>query len=249
MLELVGLVRHFRGIRAVDGVDLALEEGLSLGLIGPNGAGKSTLVGLLAGLLTPDAGVIRLAGRDLTSLPPEKRFHRGIAWSFQHARHFASLTVRQHLDLVLSNRASGTGSTILGRRKAADQWLADLGLDKEGGRPVSDLSMAHRKLLDFARAACTRPALLLLDEPLAGLSSAQAERIERSVRRLREQGSTLLIIEHRIRELLPMVDELAVLSRGVIIHRGTPRATLAAPEVVHAYFALGAGNSAGNANG
>jgi len=228
LLTLAGLRRHFQGVRAIDGVDLVVEEGRCLGLIGPNGAGKSTLFALVAGLLEADAGQVLLAGREVSGVAPERRVRLGLGWSFLHAPCYPDLTVRQHLE-VADAQAEPEGF---------DAHLEGYGLASLAERPARDLSLAERKLLDIARATWRKPRLLLLDEPFAGLGEGQAGRLQGVLRRLREQGVTFVVIEHRLAELLTVAEEIAVLAAGRIIHRGAPRETLESPQVLRSYFGI-----------
>jgi branched-chain amino acid transport system ATP-binding protein len=234
ILTLERIVRHFRGVHAINGVNLDLTQGECLGLIGPNGAGKSTLFRIVAGLLEADSGRILLAGRDVAGLAPETRFRRGLGWAFQHARCFPSLTARQHLEVALA----GAGRVGGAAEAAAGAWLQRLGLGERADRPAGRLSLAERKLLDFARAVCHQPRVLLLDEPFAGLSREEAVLLGRCLAGIKAEGATVLLVEHRLAELVQVVDEIAVLAGGRIIHRGAPEETLKAPAVLRAYFGV-----------
>lgn len=234
LLAVTGLARRFRGVKAIDGVDLSLREGEALGLIGPNGAGKSTLFRLITGLLEPDAGTIIYNGEDLAGVAPEDRYRRGLAWSFQHARCFPSLTVRDHVRLARSHKPAASPAPS----GEADRWLAEVDLVGRAGSVVTTLSLAERKLLDYARAACSEPRLLLLDEPFAGLGREQSAVLAHAVGTARRRGVTVLIVEHRLPELLELVDEIAVLADGAIIYRGAPGDALRARPVLQAYFGV-----------
>ncbi len=232
ILALTSVVRHFRGLRAIDGVDLVLQQGECLGLIGPNGAGKSTLFRLITGLLEADSGRIELQGRSLAGLPPERRFRLGLAWAFQHARCFPTLSAQEHLEVTLGGaRGSAAGDVAAG-------WLDQVGLSAFAGEPAAGLSLSQRKLLDFARASCTDPAVLLLDEPFAGLAENEAGLLGACIDRVKRRGTTVLLVEHRLPELLEVVQEIAVLAGGKIIARGESHATLRSPDVLRAYFGV-----------
>jgi len=233
ILEVSGLVHHFRGARALDGVDLRLRRGESLGLIGPNGAGKSTLFRGITGLLKLDGGRIVFDGTDLGGKSVEQRYQLGIGWAFQHPRCFPSLTVHQHLALALEG-----ASVERSDPGAEEDWLRRVGLRERAGEYASHLSLAERKLLDVARAACGAPDLLLLDEPFAGLGAREAQLLGVALAALRSAGVSLILIEHRIAELLEQVQQIAVLAAGRIIHRGPARLALRSPNVLQAYFGV-----------
>lgn len=228
VLHVAGLRRHFRGVRAIDGVDLELAERHSLGLIGPNGAGKSTLFRLVTGLLEADAGQIVLSGRDVTRLPPEERVRQGLGWTFQHTRYYPDLTVRQHLEAAWTASAPS--------RDAMESCLGALELLDQAEHPAYTLTLSQRKLLDVARATWAAPEVLLLDEPFAGLGKSEAELLQRFLADLKRSGTALLVIEHRLERLFEVVADVAVLAAGRIIHRGSPRETLESPPVLRTYF-------------
>jgi len=234
LLTISDVARHFGGVRAIDGVNLELFEGQCLGLIGPNGAGKSTLFRLLAGLLDADRGTILFGGVNLSRLSPEERYRAGLAWSFQHPRCFPTLTLRQHMEIGLLHSASKASPN----QESAERGLAAVGLLDRADCHAAELSLAERKLLDFARAACADPQVLLLDEPFASLSGEQSQRIVDAIRVAKRRGTTVLVVEHRLPELFNLVDELAVLANGEIIYRGPPQEALETPIVLKAYFGV-----------
>ncbi len=232
VLEIRGLAKHFRGLVALDQVDFTVPEGTICGLIGPNGAGKSTLFNLVTGFLPPSAGEIRFRGAAVTGWTPERAGRSGVARAFQIARPFPGLTVRQNVRVgALFGRA--------GRRDvegATDAALALLGLDDLADRPAEGLTVGHLRRLEVARALATRPVLLLADEPCAGLNPAETDAMTAALRRIRDQGVTIWLVEHDMRAVMGICDRILVIAAGRPIAEGTPREVSADPAVVAAYL-------------
>lgn len=210
MLEVRGLVQRFGALRAVDGVDLTLAQGESVGVIGPNGAGKSTLLAVLAGDLTGSAGTVVLDGRDITRLPLHARVRAGIARAAQIPQTFGRLTVAQNVHVPA---AFGAG---LGER-AARAWVAEVlehcGLAERAGQPAGSLGLLDRKRLELAKAVAAKPRVLLLDEIAAGLTEPEIESIVALVRSLRE-GRAILWVEHIPLALREACARLIVMDKG-----------------------------------
>jgi branched-chain amino acid transport system ATP-binding protein len=241
MLTLTGVSRSFGGVRAVREVDLDVAEGEILGLIGPNGAGKTTLFNLVTGVVLPTAGSISFEGREITRLDPASRCKLGIARTFQLVRPFPRLT-------VLHNVAVGR---IYGRRPAATRRAAEVEseaiLDLVGLADRADLLARHltlvdRKRLELARALATHPTLLLLDELLAGLNPTEVLSAMELVRRIRADGTTVIMVEHLVKAVFGLSDRVVVLNAGMKIAEGPPSAVAADRGVVDAY--LGADDDA-----
>jgi branched-chain amino acid transport system ATP-binding protein len=235
LLELEGVSRTFGGLRAVQNVDLVLREGEILGLIGPNGAGKTTLFNLIAGAIQPTAGRIRLRGADITALPPARRCQLGIARTFQLVRPF------HHLSLV-ENVAVGR---VYGRAPAPSRAQAEaealellglVGLAERPRRLAGGLTLVDRKRVELARALATRPALLLIDELLAGLNHAEVPAAIELIRRVRASGITIVMVEHLVRAVFDLSDRVVVLSAGEKIAEGPPAAVATDQRVVDAYL-------------
>ena len=228
LLELDAVSRSFGGLRAVQRVSLAVEEGEILGLIGPNGAGKSTLFDLIAGASRPDAGRVRLGGEDVTRLGPHQRCRRGIARTFQLARPFPELT-------ALANVAVGLvygRDRVWDRRRAeagALDLLARVGLAGRAGDRARHLTLVERKRLELARALATRPRLLLLDELLAGLNPTEVQEALALIRDLRAAGVTVLMVEHVVGAIFGLSHRVAVLNAGELIAVGAPADDRARP--------------------
>jgi branched-chain amino acid transport system ATP-binding protein len=241
LLELDAVSRSFGGLRAVQRVSLAVEEGEILGLIGPNGAGKSTLFDLIAGASKPDAGRVRLGGEDVTRLGPHQRCRRGIARTFQQARPFPELTALANVALGL---VYGRGR-VWDRRRAeagALDLLARVGLAGRAGAPARHLTLVERKRLELARALATRPRLLLLDELLAGLNPSEVQAALALIRDLRAAGVTVLMVEHAVGAIFDLSHRVAVLNAGELLALGAPAAISRDPRVIDAY--LGAAHAA-----
>ena len=230
MLELKTVSRHFGGVRAVDGLDLEVKEGEIVGLIGPNGSGKSTTVNLIAGLLPLTQGSIEFLGNDLASLPTHKRLQAGIARTFQNIRLFGQLTVWQNLWVAQNSpedRARrGFFPRWLGGQSGVRAEIAQL-LEFSGLAPKQDelafnLAFGEQRRLELARALATRPKLLLLDEPAAGMNSEEIGQLRDRILALRGRGITILLVEHVMELVMGVTDRIVVLNFGQKIAEGTP---------------------------
>jgi branched-chain amino acid transport system ATP-binding protein len=235
LLELRQVSRAFGGLMAVKGVDLTLNEGEILGLIGPNGAGKTTLFNLITGTFRPTRGTVLFDGRDITRLAPHARCKLGIARTFQLVRPFPNLS-------VLDNVAIGSvyGREPASSRRAAElaayQTLDMLGLVERARHLAKSLTLVDRKRLELARALATHPRLLLLDELLAGLNPSEVVAAMDLVRRIRDSGITIIMVEHLVKALFGVSDRVSVLSAGEKLSEGTPEAVAQDPRVIDAYL-------------
>lgn len=238
-LRVEDLCKAFGGLRAVVNVSFAVAEGEILGLLGPNGSGKTTVLNLIAGALHPDAGSVRLSGRDITRLPPSVRTRLGIARTFQLVRPLPSLSV---LENVLVARLYGRDGPGAAEARDESLRLLDLfGLRAKAGVPAGSLTLTERKRLEIARALATRPRVLLLDEPLAGLNPAEVDAALELFRQIRTSGVTVVIVEHNVRAVRALCDRVIMLNTGRRIAEGTPKDVLSRPEVIEIY--LGAGST------
>jgi branched-chain amino acid transport system ATP-binding protein len=235
LLDLQQVSRAFGGLMAVRNVDLTVSEGEILGLIGPNGAGKTTLFNLITGTFRPTHGTILFDGRDITRLAPHARCKLGIARTFQLVRPFPNLS-------VLDNVAIGG---IYGRQPAASRRAAEvaayqtlelLGLLERAEHTAKSLTLVDRKRLELARALATHPRLLLLDELLAGLNPSEVVVAMDLVRRVRDSGITIIMVEHLVKALFGVSDRVAVLSAGEKLSEGKPEAVAQDPRVIDAYL-------------
>ncbi len=241
VLEVAGLRKAFGGIRAVDGVDLRLGPGERRALIGPNGAGKTTLFDLLTGHLAPDAGVIRFRGERLDGLPPHRVWRRGLARTFQIPAVFASLTVRENVQVALLSRRRRTLS-LRGRaagleRDRAEALLGRVGLADQAGRRAGVLPYGDLKKLELGLALANDPQVLLLDEPTAGMAPAERRALMELVGDVaRERGLTLLFTEHDMDIVFAVADRITVLHQGRVIADGPPAVVRADSEVQRVYL-------------
>ena len=229
MLELKNLSRHFGGVRAVDGLDLEVRRGEILGLIGPNGSGKSTTVNLIAGLYRPTAGTLHFQGRDIAGLKPHLRCELGIARTFQNIRLFGNLTVWQNLWAARVVRLGGWAGWrqrwLAGAgaaRAEAEELLSFSGLADKRDLLAGNLAFGEQRRLELARAAASGASLLLLDEPAAGMNAEEIDDLDVRIRALRDQGRTIVLIEHHMELVMGVCDRVAVLNFGRKIAEGTP---------------------------
>lgn len=233
LLEVQGVVKRFGGFTALNRVTLQVKSGERFGLIGPNGSGKTTLINCIAGSLHADEGRILFDGRDITTLPAHRRTRLGIARSFQIPKPFASMTVRDNLGIPLEYaghaRTHDSGPE-------ADEILRAIGLDAKAHlRPIGLTQIEMRKL-ELARAMAARPKLLISDEAMAGLSSAEVDDILAILFRLNAQGITIIMIEHIMRAVMRFSERIVVLDAGERIAEGTPEQIVRNPAVEKAYL-------------
>jgi branched-chain amino acid transport system ATP-binding protein len=242
ILEVVGLTKHFAGLTALDAVSFTVEEGQILGLFGPNGAGKTTCYHCLAGLATPDGGRVIFDGRDITGHAPHRVARAGIARTFQIVRPFRNLTVAENVIVALGHRHYPRAAALLASwrgpatRRRALGLLERVGLAAEADRMAGFLPLGMLKRLDLARALALEPRLILLDEPLGGLSQEEMEHAAALITSLRTQGLTLILVERQMRVAITLVDRAVVLDHGVVVASGPPAHVQTDPNVIEAYL-------------
>jgi branched-chain amino acid transport system ATP-binding protein len=232
LLEVDKVSRRFGGLVANSDVSIRVEPGEIVGLIGPNGAGKSTLFNLIAGAIPPSSGRILLEGEDVTGLKAPQLCRRGVARTFQVVRSFDSMSV---IDNVVVGALVRRPGTTAARRKATEV-LEFTGLAGRAGAPAGDLTPPEKRRLEVARALATEPKLLLLDEVMTGLTPAEAQRGVELVRRVRDLGITILMVEHVMEIVMPLVDRAVVLDLGRVLAEGRPAQVAADPKVIAAYL-------------
>ena len=236
MLEVENVTKRYGGLIAVNDASLRVARGSITGLIGPNGAGKTTLFTIISGFLAPTSGVIRFEGRAITGVAAHKLALRGIGRTFQIVKPFAGLSILENIVV---------GAFLRHPRRADAEALATrlahrVGLGDRLDQPAASLTVSGRKRLELARSLATEPELLLLDEVLAGLNPSEVRDIVPVLRGLRDEGITLLMIEHVMQAVVSLCDEVFVLAQGAIIASGSPQDIVADPVVVEAYLGKGA---------
>ncbi len=232
MLEVDGVSKRFSGLLANDQVSFEVEKGESLGLIGPNGAGKTTLFNCISGYYAPSDGKVIFDGKDITGWRPNKVCKLGLARTFQIVRAIKNMTVLENVMVGVFSRSSSTEQV----RRDAALVLTSCGLEDKTDTLASALTLADRKRLEIARAWATKPKLLLLDETMAGLTPTETQEAVVLVNAIRKSGVTLLIVEHVMEALTPLVDRIVVLDRGKKIADGGPQSVLSDPRVISAYL-------------
>jgi branched-chain amino acid transport system ATP-binding protein len=231
-LEVRGLSKRFGGLLAVEGLDLTMADGEMLGLIGPNGAGKTTVFNLLSGFLAPDAGEVRFRGQRLGGLKPHDICRLGLARTFQIVRPFARLSVLDNVKVAALARHPAMADAL----GAARAVLERVGLVDRASELASRLTLADRKRLELARALATEPALLLLDEVMAGLNATEIDAMVRLIGGINAGGISVLLIEHNMRAVMSLSHRVIVLSFGQKIAEGTPSVVAADRRVIEAYL-------------
>jgi branched-chain amino acid transport system ATP-binding protein len=232
LLDVAGLSKRFGGLQAVKDLSFTVGEGEIVALIGPNGAGKTTAFALASGFLTPDAGTVRFAGRDLRGLAPHQVNALGLARTFQIMRPFPRLTVVRNVMIATLGRHADPREA----ERRARAVLEELGLAAKADLPAAGLTLAERKRLELARALGTEPRLLLLDEVMSGLTEAETERIVELVRAINRRGVAILLIEHVMRAVMSLAQRIVVLNYGQKIAEGRPEAVAGDPRVIEAYL-------------
>jgi branched-chain amino acid transport system ATP-binding protein len=231
-LAIDGVTKTFGGVAANVDVSFDVAEGEILGLIGPNGAGKTSLFNSISGEVSPDRGEIRLAGKRVSGMGPVACARAGIARTFQVVRSFDSMTVLENVMVGAFAKAAGARAAM----RVAEEVMAFCGLDGRADRAAHQLTPPEKRRLEIARALATRPRVLLLDEMLTGLTPTEAAAGVALVRAVRDQGITVLMVEHVMEIVLPLVDRAVVLNLGRVLMQGLPSEVVKHPDVIRAYL-------------
>ena len=240
MLEVRGLRKSFGALRACDGIDFDVAEGETHAVIGPNGAGKTTFISQLAGNLRPDAGVIRFAGEDVTRLPAHARARKGFARSFQITSVFPDFSALHNVALAVQAHLGGTGFWRPARSDPAlsgpaRELLREVGLGHREDALAANMSHGEHRQLEVAMALATKPRLLLLDEPMAGMGIEESQRMIELLARLKQE-KTIILVEHDMDAVFRLADRISVLVYGRVIATGEPESIRANEEVRKAYL-------------
>jgi branched-chain amino acid transport system ATP-binding protein len=247
LLEVQALHCQFGGLRAVSGLDMQLPRGQITALIGPNGAGKSTVINLLCGFLAPTEGRVLLRGNDVTGQLPHRLAKAGMVRTFQNGRLFSRLSVFENVLVGNSSRAgAGLFDVVLRTRRYWDEeqkwndraraYLKEFDLLADANRLVTELPYGKQRQIEMVRALVSAPDIMLLDEPAAGLNSAEQENLTAYLRRLRSKGMTILLVEHHMGMVMQLADSVVVLNFGKKIFEGTVAETQNSPLVAEAYL-------------
>lgn len=232
LLEVKDLTKTFGGLTAIGDISFSIEKGEIIGIIGPNGAGKTTLFNLLTGFLPPDAGAIIFNGEEITGFKPHKIAKRGMARTFQITQSFPNLTVLENVKIGAYCRINSS----LDATEAALRVLSTVDLYEQRNELASVLPIGHRKSLELAKAMATDPELILLDEVVAGLNSKESNYMIATIKKIQQQGITVLLIEHAMKAIMSLSDRIVVIHYGEKIAEGVPGEISKNRKVIEAYL-------------
>ncbi len=247
MLEVSGITQIFGGVTALKDVSFQVRKGDITGVIGPNGAGKTTLFNIISGIYTQTSGTITLDGKDVSGAPPEQLARLGMVRTFQNIELFSAMTVREN---IMVGRHTRSSSGLLACslkmpwvlreekriRAEAEKWMEFTGISDLADVSAGNLPFGKGRLLEIARALAVEPRIILMDEPAAGLNSQETLALAQLIRRIREMGITVVLVEHDMELVMDICDRIVVLNLGMKLAEGTPREIQENPEVIAAYL-------------
>lgn len=256
LLQVKKLCKQFGGLHAVRNLDFEVTEGEILGLIGPNGAGKTTVVNLVTGMIMPSSGEVIFGGKDITKIAPHQRASLGLVRTFQSTTVYGNQTVRENaLRGAFLHRYPGMLASFISTRHARDlqkktterveRLMAWLGLEQFADTDASEMPYGHQKTLGIVIALAAEPRMIMLDEPVAGLSAEETDHVRDTIKRVREQGISVVVIDHNMRFISGLCDRLVVTSQGEKIAQGSPVEVLKNSLVIEAYLGKGHATAAG----
>ena len=251
VLRVDDLQKSFGGLTATDHATFEVERGTITGLIGPNGAGKSTLFNLISGFYEPDGGTVTVNGTDVTGMEPYEVAEHGLIRTFQTPRKLEGMTVREAMLVGPRNQPGESFLTLFtspgtvaesesANLADAERILEEFEIDHLATQPATDISGGQMKLVELARAMLAQPEVLLLDEPVAGVNPTLAKKLKSQIRRLHEQGTTFVLIEHDMEFVMDLADPIIVLDQGSVLTEGTPEGVRSDDRVIDAYLGGGA---------
>lgn len=250
MLEVQSLTQRFGGITALEDISFTVNRGDITGVIGPNGAGKTTLFNIVTGLYTQTSGSVLLDGVDISALPPEKLAPKGLVRTFQNIELFGNMTVLENVMLGLHSRSSCGILACMGKmpwhlreerqiREQAAEWLDFCGITSLAEQKAANLPFGKGRLLEIARAMAVKPSIMLMDEPAAGLNNHETGELAVLIRKIRDTGVTVALVEHDMELVMDICDRIIVLNLGKKLAEGTPREIQENPAVIAAYLGEG----------